>query len=71
VYKGYEAAKKLRDGGRYHVIARANRKEMILESTVMKDVFLETVARAKKKYDFRIENFCVMVLRCFFKTPVG
>jgi putative transposase len=50
----------LRDGGRYHVIARANRKEMILDSAAMKDLFLETVARAKQKYDFRIENFCVM-----------
>ena len=26
----------------------------------MKDLFLETVARAKRKYDFRIDNFCVM-----------
>ena len=40
--------------------ARANRKEMILETAAMKDLFLHTVARAKKKYDFRIENFCVM-----------
>lgn len=50
----------LQDGARYHVIARANRKEMILETGAMKDLFLETVARAKKKYDFRIENFCIM-----------
>ena len=52
--------RKLRDGGRYHVIARANRKEMILETAAMKDLFLETVARAKKKYDFRVDNFCIM-----------
>ncbi len=50
----------LRDGGRYHVVARANRKEMILETDAMKDLFLEVVARAKKKYDFRTENFCIM-----------
>ena len=47
----------LQDGARYHVIARANRKEMILDSGAMKDLFLETVARAKQKYDFKIENF--------------
>ena len=50
----------LRDGARYHVIARANRKEMILDSGVMKGLFLETVARAKQKYKFRVENFCIM-----------
>lgn len=44
----------------YHVTARANRQEMILDSGHVKDLFLETVRRAKKKYDFRIENFCVM-----------
>jgi putative transposase len=48
------------DGARYHVIARTNRKEMIMCSDTVKDLFLTTVARAKKKYDFRIENFCVM-----------
>ena len=52
--------RKLVNGGRYHVIARANRKEMILDSATMKDLFLKTVARAKKKYDFRVENFCIM-----------
>lgn len=57
---GMRKPRMLRDGGRYHVIARANRKEMILESAAMKDLFLETVARAKKKYDFRVENFTVM-----------
>jgi putative transposase len=52
--------RRLQDGARYHVVARANRKEMIMESSAMKDLFIETVARAKKKYDFRIENFCVL-----------
>ena len=50
----------LQDGGRYHVIARANRKEMILDSEAMKDLFLEVVVRARKKYYFRVSNFCIM-----------
>ncbi|MDA8426729.1 MAG: transposase [Treponema sp.] len=47
-------------GARYHVTARANRKEMILDTSSMKELFLSVVARAKKKYDFRLENFCIM-----------
>jgi len=42
------------------VTARANRKEMILDTGPMKELFLSVVLRAKKKYDFRIENFCIM-----------
>src|SRR5512133_313133 len=52
--------RELRTGARYHVTARANRKEMILDSIAMKELFLSVVKRAKKKYDFRLENFCVM-----------
>ena len=47
-------------GARYHVFARANRKEMILDSAQMKVLFLSVVERAKMKYDFDVYNFCVM-----------
>lgn len=52
--------RELKTGALYHVTARANRKEMILDSRGMKDLFLETLTRAKKRYAFRIENFCIM-----------
>lgn len=52
--------RELRDGARYHVTARANRKEMILDSRESKELFLSVVRRAKKKYAFRIENYCIM-----------
>ncbi len=52
--------RELQDGARYHVTARANRKEMILNEESMKELFLSVVRRAKKKYEFRMENFCVM-----------
>jgi putative transposase len=48
------------DGARYHVISRANRREMILERRQIKDLFLKVVKRAKERYDFRLENFCLM-----------
>ena len=50
----------LKPDARYHVTARTNRKEMIMDTHEIKDLFLEVVKRAKKKYTFRIENFCVM-----------
>lgn len=44
----------------YHVTARANRREPILDPPAVKELFLDVVARAKRKYDFRLSNFCVM-----------
>jgi hypothetical protein len=37
----------------YHVMARANRKEMILDTNAMKELFRSVVKRVKEKYDFR------------------
>lgn len=45
---------------RYHVVARANRKEMILDSSGNKALFLDVLARAKRRYVFSIEHFCLM-----------
>jgi putative transposase len=50
----------LQDGALYHVTARANRKEMILDSHEIKELFLEVLRRAKGKFAFRLENFCIM-----------
>lgn len=52
--------RELRDGARYHVTARANRKEMILNARANRELFYSVVRRARRKYAFRIENFCVM-----------
>lgn len=53
-------SRELRVGARYHVTARANRKEMILDASAMKELFLSVVKRAKAKYRFRLENLCIM-----------
>ena len=52
--------RQLREGARYHVTARANRKEMILDPKAAKELFLSVVRRARRRYDFGIENFCIM-----------
>jgi putative transposase len=44
----------------YHVTARANRQEFILESKEIKDMLLIVIKRAKGKFRFSITNFCVM-----------
>jgi putative transposase len=53
-------ARILREGAKYHVIARANRQEMIFNRNKIKDLFLKVLKRAKGKYRFRIENFCII-----------
>jgi len=50
----------LREGARYHVSCRSNRREMILESDSIKDMFLSVLKEAKRKYCFQIENICIM-----------
>jgi putative transposase len=52
--------RQLREGARYHVTARINRKETLLEYRSVRELFLSMVVRAKKKYRFRIWNFCLM-----------
>ncbi len=52
--------RQLKNGALYHVTARTNRKEMILDEGGMKELFLQVLTRAGKRYKFRIENFCLM-----------
>jgi putative transposase len=52
--------RELRAQAKYHVTARANRKEMILDSYRTKVLFLDVVSKAKKRYSFSIHNFTVM-----------
>ncbi len=44
----------------YHICARANRQELILEDEQIKMLFLNVLVRAKKKYNFIFRNFCIM-----------
>ena len=50
----------LQIGAKYHVSAKINRGEHIFEPNEIKNLFLEIVKRAKKKYEFSLKNFVVM-----------
>lgn len=57
--------------GIYHVVARANRKEFILHSPEMKEMFLSVLSRAKKRFDFKLINFCIMGNHIHFMIKPG
>ncbi len=52
--------RQLTDNGFYHVTARANRKEFIFEQDIIKKMFIDILKDAKKKFGFKIKNFCIM-----------
>jgi len=52
--------RKLRSDARYHVTARINRAKMELESTVIKEMLLDVITRAKSKYKFKINAHSIM-----------
>jgi len=39
---------------------RVNHHDMMFESSVIKDLYLTVVQAAKRKYRFKIDNFCIM-----------
>ena len=57
---GMRRPRQLVDGAWYHITARVNRREMLLDRGEVRDLFLVFVARAKKRYRFHVANFCVM-----------
>ena len=52
--------RKIEEGVSYHVVSRANRKEYILNSLEIKEMFLQVLREAKIKYSFSVKNFCIM-----------
>ena len=50
----------LKDGATYHVTARANRQELILGGDGIKELFIRTLVRAKRKHRFELISVCVM-----------
>ncbi len=53
-------ARVLIQGARYHITARTNNRLMHLEPAEIKRLFIRTLTRAKMKYHFSVENFCLM-----------
>ena len=52
--------RELKKNAQYHVTAKINRGEYILQESKIKELFLQVVKRAKKKYVFNIINFTIM-----------
>lgn len=50
----------LLEGAIYHVTARANHKERLLESYQARDLFIDTMSKMRAKEDCRIIDFVVM-----------
>lgn len=52
--------RKLIPGAKYHVISRATHHAPFLKPTRVKMIFMDSLARAKKRFSFRVDNFCIM-----------
>jgi putative transposase len=52
--------RELLEGAEYHVTARINRGEMIFLAQEDRELFMEILKRAKKKFNFLLKNFCIM-----------
>jgi len=48
------------EGAFYHVTARINRGEKIFLVQEDRDLFLSILKKAKKKFNFSLQNFCIM-----------
>lgn len=58
-------------GAEYHVTAKINREEFALEPKEIKEMFIQTVKRAKEKYSFRLKNFVIMDNHIHFLIKPG
>jgi putative transposase len=47
-------------GAYYHVTATTNNGERTLDEPSVKTLFLQTIAKAKVKYQFALDNFCIL-----------
>lgn len=60
VTQGMRKPRRLVPGAEYHVIARVNRSEFILETPAVKEMMMTVLSQAKERYGFRLANYCVM-----------
>ncbi len=53
-------ARIIQQGATYHIVAKTNRGEFILDSNEMKEMFLSIIESAKRKFCFKLKHFCIM-----------
>ena len=63
--------RKLLEGAEYHVTARINRGEMIFLNPGDRELFVEILKRAKKRFNFSLKNFCIMGNHVHFLIKPG
>jgi len=64
--------RELKKGATYKVIAKVNRDNLELKDKEIKELFLITVKRAKKRYAFLIKNFLILHNCAYiFIEPLG
>ena len=61
----------LLEGAEYHVTARVNRGEKIFLAQMDRELFMDVLKRAKKKFSFSIKNFCIMGNHIHFLLKPG
>ena len=52
--------RQLLEGAEYHVSARINRGEKIFLAKEDRELFMDILIRAKRRYNFTLKNFCIM-----------
>ena len=52
--------RELQEGAEYHVTARINRGEKIFLAQEDRELFMDILKRAKKRFNFSLQNFCIM-----------
>lgn len=50
----------LQKGSKYHVIAKINRSEFLLQVSWIKEEFISILKEKKQKYSYHIHQFCIM-----------
>lgn len=53
-------ARVLKEKSYYHVTAKSNRKEFIFKTQKIKQLYMDVLKKAKKKFNFTLKNFCIM-----------
>jgi len=63
--------RQLLDGGCYHVIARGNNRQFLLNDEPAFRYFLDLLARAKTRYPARLYHYCLMSNHIHLLLEIG
>ncbi|MDR1466466.1 MAG: transposase [Treponema sp.] len=61
----------LKDNATYHVTSQIDHADMYLRESKFKRLFLSFVERAKRKFHFRLWDFCIMGNHIHFSIKPG